>query len=304
MAVQRRAAVLLLTACAIASAQPASTGGRFFPAKPSLKGRLDKRAAERLKSKMALLTELLAAAASPLRGLDAVASIRIVAEPESSGPLTGTVTGTAELMLRPLKRSEGEPDSLTFRINALDAVLGRAYLTDEQGQMYVEPAPEDRVGDHYLYRPFTRGSPVLVITTPNRPAFVPVSRERLIRARLAEASRLFEQMSSLGEAAASAAAQAKERMTALTSELGSTSATELASPAEIGGTGRASGLAEPGAPGARRVVAPLNLADGAQAGSGAIYVLTLEHSDAFGHKPELEAIRRRVDLARAAKIMD
>ncbi|HWR54171.1 MAG TPA: hypothetical protein VN428_23880 [Bryobacteraceae bacterium] len=297
-----RLVAYLLTACVIATAQPASVRGRFFPAKPSVKGSLAKLDADQLKLRMTALTELLAAAASPFEGCDAVAAVRISADPQGAGALQGAVTGTAEITLRPARGSKREPESLTFRINALDAVLGRPYLTDESGEMYIELAPVETIGGHHLYRRSGQGSPVLVITRPGLPAFRPVTRERVIRARLAEASRLFEQMSSAGEAAAAAAAQAKERVAALTAELSATSAAELAAPAEIGGDTRVSGLTDPGAEGARRVVGILPLSDPSL--SGAIRILTLEHSDAFGHRPELEAIRRKVDLARAVKIME
>ncbi len=304
MRLPTRLVVYLFGGCVIAAAQPASAGGRFFPAKPSVKGSLDKREADRLKLKMSALTELLAAAASPFDGYDAVAAVRISAAPESASPLVGAVTGTAEVLLHPTRSSKREPDSLTFRINVLDTILGRPYVRDDKGDMYIEPTVVDSVGEYRLYRPAVQGSPVLVITRPNQPAFLPVSRERLIRARLAEASRLFEQMSNAGEAAAGAAAQAKERVAALSAELSSTSAAELGAPAEIGGDTRASGLAEPGAEGVRRVVTPLKISDDARPPSGTIHILTLEHSDAFGHRPELEAIRRKVDLARAVKIME
>ncbi len=294
-----RLAVYLCAACAVATAQPAPAGGRFFPAKPSVKGSLDKRQADRLKVKMIALTELLVSAALPLTDYDAVASARVAADPEGAGPLVGAVTGAAEVLLRPIRRSKSGPDSLIFHINALDKILGRPYVSDSQGDMYIEPTPVDSLGEYRLYRPTVQGSPVLVITRPNRPAFVPVTRGRLIRARLAEATRLFEQMSGAGEAAAGAAAQAKERVAALTAELSSTSAAELEAPAEIGGDTRASGLAAPGVQDTRRVVTPLEMS-----AAGAIHVLTLEHSDAFGHRPELEAIRRKVDIARAVEIME
>ncbi len=145
---------------------------------------------------------------------------------------------------------------------------------------------------------------MLVITRPNRPLFVPVSRERLIRARHAEAVRLLEQLAAAGDAASAAAAQAKQRAGALADELSSTPAEELKTPAEIGPSDRPSGLCPHGTPGARRVVAVHPALLDPSLPAGKIRVLTLEHSDAFGFRPELESARRRVDLAAALKLME
>lgn|GEM_PF-2368090 len=122
---------------------------------------------------------------------------------------------------------------------------------DEEGPIYVEPR---RAGEFAGFPMYDAGNgPYVLITNDiTRPVWVPVSRERYIRAKITNLQKLVQKLTPPSDQ------QARADMAALEAELAGMSPTERASQAYVGGgvATRAAWLSPANDPGAQALVAP------------------------------------------------
>ncbi len=295
-------AVYVLAAVA-ALAQPGARG-RWIAPRPDVKGNLTRAEADALKAKVVAAAEVLRDAALPLEGYDAVGAANIVAESPAADERNLPVAASVSLVLRPRRGGPQPGWSVLVRVNSIDRLTSRTpYLRDEAGPMYVEPPVLGQMGGYPVYESNTGRSPVVALARGKAPLLVAVSRERVLRARIGDAKRLLSQIENLA-GAADAAADARKRLEALEAELAAMPPAERSADAYIGATERPSGLSEPNAAGARRLVTPNPKLFDPNLPRAGIYVMLLGHPDDYGVPPQMDEIRRKVDLGRLEKLID
>lgn len=292
------------TACALAIL--ALFAQQWVPPKPAVKGNLNRAESDALKAKLLELVEVLREAAAPPAGYDAVGAVTVLAERTALDDRRLPVTGSVSVSFRPRARGGQPRPGIGFLANSFEAVLARTpYLRDESGPVYVAPAPAGQRGGFPIYESSSGRSPVLVLGSGKQPPFVPVTRERVLRARIGDARRLLEELEKLGAAAAGdVLADTRRRLHALEAELAAMPAEERSAEAYIGNSARPSGLADAGSPGARALVAPNTRLLDPSLPRAALRFLTFGQFDEYGLAPELENIRARIDLERVLKILE
>lgn len=153
----------------------------------------------------------------------------------------------------PIKPADEAPAFIRVTVNSIDGfydVWQQPFAKDREGGIYLAPMRIGEVGGFPLFQA-PGHAPQLLITKNTKPVWLPVSQERYIRSRIASLQQTVARLKPPNDQ------PTRREIAQLEAELGELTAAERAAPAHIASerSGRKSGLASPGARGARALVA-------------------------------------------------